>query len=108
MVNNTGMNVKSAATGPIAINVPNASTYMSNANNIGQNLLTGATSSYNNALTSLANASSGFGMDLQKLGADSYYRQDESGNYFGKRFDDFLYSGMDKAGQFLGGLFNRG
>ena len=47
-------------------------------------------------------------MDLQKLGADSYYRQDESGNYFGKRFDDFLYSGMDKAGQFLGGLFNRG
>ena len=64
MVNNTGMNVKSAATGPIAINVPNASTYMSNANNIGQNLLTGATSSYNNALTSLANASSGFGLSL--------------------------------------------
>tara|TARA_B100001094_G_scaffold194362_1_gene188240 strand:+ start:15164 stop:16681 length:1518 start_codon:yes stop_codon:yes gene_type:complete len=108
MVNNAGMNVKSAATGPIAINVPNASTYMSNANNIGQNLLTGATSSYNNALTSLANASSGFGMDLQKLGADSYYRQDEGGNYFGKRFDDYIYSGMDKAGQFLGGLFNRG
>ena len=105
---NQGFNVKSGIFAPTPISTPNASTYMGNALNVGQNLLSSATSGYTNAMTNLANASSGFGMDLQKLGADSYYRQDDEGNYFGKTFDDFIYSGMDKAGQFLGGLFNRG
>ena len=105
---NQGFNVKSGVYSAQPITPPNASTYMSNANTIGSNLLSSATSGYSNALQSLANASSGFGTDLRSLGNDALYRTDKQGNYFGKRIDDKIFGYMDDVGEWFGGLFNRG
>ena len=96
---NQGFNVKSGIFAPTPISTPNASTYMSNANNIGSNLLTSATSGYTNAMTNLANASSGFGTDLAEVGADA------SSTQYGKEFDEFLFGKLGQAKDYLSNIF---
>jgi len=96
---NQGFNVKSGIFAPTPISTPNASTYMGNANNIGSNLLTSATSGYTNAMTNLANASSGFGTDLAEIGADA------STTDYGKKFDEFLFDIGGRAGNYITNLF---
>lgn len=83
---NAGMNLTSSVYNPYQLQF-DPSGYFSNAQSIGSNLLTGATSAYNTAATNAAKAASGFGSSLNDFmldGGNEYFLNNlyGEGNYF--------------------------
>ena len=83
---NAGMNMTSAAYDPYRLQF-DPSSYFSNAQSIGSNILTGASSSYDTAANNAASAASGFGSSLNDFmldGGNDYFFNNlyGEGNYF--------------------------
>jgi hypothetical protein len=95
----SGTQIGSSIFNPYNVSIPNPTTYMSNVGTIGNQLLSSATSSANQAATNAYNASSGFGKSMfDFLGTSPRTGTNDQGNptygpSYGQRLDDW-FSGL--------------
>lgn len=90
---NLASGVGSAIYNPLAVSIDSPQNYMNNASTIGNQLLSNATSSANNAYDRSYDASSGFGKSVFDFMGTA---PEKGGKTYGAQFDDFM-SGLFKG-----------